>query len=240
MTDHGLVMTGANEDEVWPLVRDHHYSARMPANISRCFAWREPGGLFGDTGAIAAAVIYGVPGGRCWPRGSLELQRLVRTPQLSAPLSSFVAWSLRLLRGDGAAAFVLSYADTSAGHHGGIYQACGFSYVAQTRPFVGQYYEDAEGRTIHGRTVFRQLGTTARDAVAVLRPDWKPTAPGLKHLYVKPLRQNLKPLLKRFGWMELPFPKPDAPRPEDVVGTPDREPGATPGRRSIFPVSGDA
>jgi len=37
MTD-AFRMTGAEPDEVWPLVRDHHYAGRMPSNIQHCYA----------------------------------------------------------------------------------------------------------------------------------------------------------------------------------------------------------
>ena len=118
-----LVMTGASADEVWPLVRDFHYSARMPAAIQHCFAIRKPGGLFGDTGEVVAAAIFGLPANTSWPKDALELQRLVRRSDFNGRLSSLVTFGLRWLRANTGTPFALSYADTAEGHHGGIYQA---------------------------------------------------------------------------------------------------------------------
>jgi hypothetical protein len=209
-------MTKATLAEVRPLIVGHHYSRCVPQMPVHVFAWREIGGLFGDAGEPVAAAVYGVPVNRAWPKDALELQRLVRSIDDLPPLSALLGASLRWLQQHDPRGFVLSYADTRHGHHGGVYQAAGFTYVGETRNFVGQYYEDADGRLLHGRAIGRLLGTTSMARVAELRPDLTPSAGSVKHLYVKPLRQRLGPLLRRFGWVPLPFPKPDrAIRPLD-------------------------
>jgi len=206
-------MTGAKADEVQPLVKKYHYSKCMPSAIQHCFAWRAPGGLFGDSGEPLAAVIYSVPVNRNWPSDALELARLVRRDDFDGQLSTFVAWSLRWLRANGDYPFVLSYADTTHGHHGGIYQACGFTFVGTRESrHIGFWHGDT---FIHGRSSNARLGTQSIDKVAQLKPEWKPAYGEPKHLYVFPLRQRLKAVCRRFGWQPLPYPKSHAARPAD-------------------------
>lgn len=205
-----LVMTGATADEIWPLVRDHHYSRAMPASVVHAFAWRRPGGLFGDTGEPLAGALYSPPSGRGWPDDALELSRLVRLPSLDVQLSAFVAWTLRWLRANTSFGFVLSYADDGQDHHGGIYQASGFSYVAYRHSKHFEFF-GADGNRIHQRTINQRFGTSSAEVLA-RDPSITRQPSSAKYLYVKPLRQNLKPLLRRFAWTELPYPKPHAAR----------------------------
>ena len=216
-----LFMTGASQDEVWPLVRDFHYSKRMPSAIQHCFAWRGSGGLFGDFGEPQAAVIYGNPVNRNWPSDALELQRLVRRDDFTMPLSQLVGWSLRWLRQHTNVPFVLSYAGTEQEHHGGIYQATNFIFV-DTRTEACPAFLLPNGIRKHSRQVNRELGSRSIAYVAKMRPDWIPISGQPKYLYIKPLRQRLTPLLRRFGWEQLPYPKnnaaclSDAPSPDGV------------------------
>jgi len=215
-------MTSAEPDEIWPLVRDFHYRRRMPAIVHHAFAWRSPGGLWGDFGDPLAAVIYSQPVSRNFPPNSMELSRLVRRDDFAEQLSQLVSWSLRWLRGHTAAPFVLSYADTTHGHHGGVYQACGFVYVGQSSGgHIG--YEESNGSFVHGRICNKRFNTRSVAAMAQIKPNWAPIYGGPKHLYIFPLRQRLKSLLSQQGWRSLPYPKPnratclsDAPPPSGV------------------------
>ena len=212
--DTQYFMTGASADEVWPLIRDFHYSRRMPSAIIHSFAYREAGGLFGDTGSVVACCVYGAPVNRSWPPESLELKRLVRNDKFTKPLSKFVSWSLRWLKANTEVPFVLSYADSGQGHHGGIYQATGFSYVRTSKG--DSAFMDSMGNYIHGKTVFNRYGTRSSEKILKLNPTWSVVRDSDKYLYVRPLRQKKKSLLKKFGWQELPYPKPDyASRPLD-------------------------
>jgi hypothetical protein len=205
----GLVMTGASADEVWPLVRDFHYSKRMPSAVRRCFAAREVGGLFGETGEPVAASVYGNPCNRNFNQDSLELLRLVRHEKYNAPISELVSFSLRWLKANTTTPFVLSYADTTQGHHGGIYQACGFVYIGATNSrLIG--YTTEHGEFVHGRACNHRFGTMAIEALAKLRPGWSPTYGQPKHLYIFPLRQKWRTISRRYGWEAKPFPKPSS------------------------------
>ena len=116
--DAPFYMTGATTDELWPLVRDHHYTRRMAGLVLHAFAWREPGGMFGDTGEPFAGITFSQPVSRNLPQDALELSRLVKRPEYDVRLSRLVSWALRWLRSNTNRPFVLSYADTTHGHHG--------------------------------------------------------------------------------------------------------------------------
>ena len=201
-----MIFTGASSDEVWPLVRDYHYSKQMPAGVRHRFAWREDGGLFGDTGMVMAGIVYGT-GNIKMPFDALEMMRLVRDPSLTQPLSLFVSQSIRWLRANTGWAFIFSYADPSQEHHGGIYQASGFTYVGRSKRQKTFFNND--GEPIHKRTVSAELGTASQEGVFRKHPDWTVGYTIPKYLYIKPLRQRLNSILRQQGWKKLPYPKPD-------------------------------
>lgn len=210
-----LVMTGATADEVWPLVRDFHYSERAPHAVSYGFAFREPGGLFGDTGNIRAGVLYSPPGNKHFPNDALELSRLVRADDFNAaPLSKLVAWSLRWLRANTTRPFVLSYADSAQDHHGGIYQAVGFIYIGEFGVPYNKVcgFTDAQGRFVHGRTATARYGTRKTETILERFPDWTAVEALPKHLYIFPLRQKWATIARKHGWQSFPYPKPHAAR----------------------------
>ncbi len=206
-----LVMTGATADEIWPLVRDYHYSGRSAGLVRHAFALREAGGLFGDTGELVAGITYSQPVNRNFPPESAELSRLVRKDDFRGQLSEFVTWSLRWLRKASETPFVLSYADSTQDHHGGIYQACGFVYVGQTASgHIG--YQAPDGSFVHGRICNDRFGTRSVEAIAELKPDWVPIYGEPKHLYIFPLRQKWTTISRQQGWKAKPYPKPNAAR----------------------------
>lgn len=228
------VMTGASADELWPLVRDFHYSSRMPSAIRNCFAVREPGGLFGDTRRVVAGAIFGQPVQMNWNQEARELLRLVRRDDLNFPLSQLVSYSLQWLKGNTTVPFALSYADTAEGHHGGIYQSTNWRYVGQRKIAVSAFLLP-NGEKKHPRQVNRELGSCGVENVAKMRPDWKPIKGEPKHLYIYPLRQKWPTIARKYGWEAKPYPKPDndyAARLLDNSGTTGSKPGANPGGRS--------
>lgn len=232
-----LVMTGATADEIWPLVRDYHYSKRACHSVSHGFAWRKPGGLFGDTGEIQAAIAYSSPVNKHYPNDALELIRLVRRTDMDRSLSEFVSWSLRWLRANTETPFVLSYADSAQSHHGGIYQACGFVYIGEFgipwNKVCG--FTDEQGAFIHGRTAVARYGTRKTEAILERFPNWRAVEALAKHLYIFPLRQRWATIARNRGWQSLPYPKPAyAARLLDETGTPGSEPGVNPGGRSTI------
>lgn len=194
-----LIMTGATISEVRPLLDRYHYLGSKLADPMFVFAWRMPGGLLGDTGEPVAAVIYASPANRYFKNGSIELTRLVRANYLREPLSQFVAWSLRWLRRNTDLLFCLSYADSAAGHHGGIYQALSFEFVAITQGHA-RWRNPTSGIIVSDRAFSQRRPG--------YRIGWERVRSAHKYLYIKPLNEKRTLLFQRFGWESLPYIKP--------------------------------
>lgn len=203
----GLVASSALPEEVWPLVRDHHYSGRMPANIQQCYALREPGGLFGDTGPVVAAAVFTIPPTR-WSEAVIELARLVRLPNVDVPLSRLISHSCQWLR-RGGWALVVSFADWTQGHHGGVYQAAGWNYAGRRDRAMDGVIINGTFRP--GRSCNSTWGTRSPEKLRELMPEAtiEPHYDEGKHLYWKPLSVAGKTRAKRLGLKALPYPKPD-------------------------------
>lgn len=179
-------------EEAMPLVMAHHYTRRRTADPMFVFLWR-----YGNE--PVAAAIFTAPVNRYFNPGSVELARLVRLPDFGRPLSRFVAMCLRWLRRHTDLRFCLSYADTTVGHRGYIYQAANFIHVARSAGNV-QWRHDRTGKVVSGRSFDQQ-----RD-----REGWTRLRTGEKLLYVYPLNERRRDLLARFDWTPLPYPKGDA------------------------------
>lgn len=178
--------------DAMPLILAHHYTRRRTADPMHVFLWK-------DADRTVAAAVFTSPVNRYFGKGAVELARLVRVPELARPLTQFLSLCLRWLKQHTDLRFCLSYADTTVGHHGGIYQAANFLYVADSKGNT-QYRNVADGRIVSGRS-FDQHAAGNKDG-------WERLRTGKKHLYVYPLREKRNALLRRFGWTPLPFPKP--------------------------------
>lgn len=176
-------------EEAMPLVMAHHYTRRRTADPMFVFLWR-----YGNE--PVAAAIFTAPVNRYFNPDSIELSRLVRLPDFSLPLSRFIAMCLRWLKRNTGLRFCLSYADTTVGHRGYIYQATNFIHVARS-PGNTQWKHDASGRIVSGRSFDQQ-----KDRIG-----WTRLRTGEKLLYVYPLNESRRDLLARFGWVPLPYPK---------------------------------
>ena len=206
-------MTGANQDEVWPLIRDFHYSRRMPGNIQHVYAVRKPGGFFGDHGEVVAAAVFSIPPTR-WSEDVIELTRLVRDPNHPEPLSKLISFSCQWLRKQGWA-LAVSFADWTQSHHGGIYQASGWNYDGcRDRAMDGVMID---GVFKPGRSCNSAWGTRSPTKLQERFPDKKiePHFDEGKHLYWKPLRVAGTAKARRLGLTAIPYPKPNAARPAD-------------------------
>jgi len=175
-----------------PLILAHHYTRRRTADPMHVFIWRATDGV------IMATAVFTSPVNRFFGAGAVELARLVRLPELKEPLSMFVSACLRWLRRHTDLRYCLSYADTTVGHHGGIYQALSFIYVGKSKGNV--QYKDGAGRIVSGRSFDQHAADN--------KAGWERINTGEKLLYVAPLRESRKSLLRRFGWSPLPYEKP--------------------------------
>jgi hypothetical protein len=206
------VFTGASVDEIAPLLRRYHYRRTIPAAPLHCYAMREAGGLFGDTGEVVAGCIFSWPMAN-WAEYVVELTRLVRHPSYDEPLTKFLSLSLSYVRKH--ADLVVSMADKGQNHHGGIYQAAGWNYHGERAPHFDGFL--INGQYVNRRTVAECYGTIKRDEIRALNPShhFERHYDEGKHLYWKALKVSGKTKAKRLGLWSTPYPKPSAASPLD-------------------------
>ena len=131
----------------------------------------------------------------------MEVAELVRVAMRkhSTPVSRIIAIAMKFLRKNSPGIrLIVSFADPTEGHHGGIYQAGGWLYAGTTAP-GRQYWQD--GRWKHSREVeyggFGQGGSKKRDGLT------KRTTPG-KRRYLMPLDDEMR---RRIEPLRKPYPK---------------------------------
>lgn len=202
-------------------VEHWHYSQRMPVGkTAKVGVWE--GGKFvgvfifswGANQHLAGQ--YGLAMTEC-----AELVRVALTDH-AAPVSRIGAIASRMLRRQSPGLRLLvSFADPAHGHHGGIYQAMGWTYAGTTK---------SERRyAFGGVTLMRRAytGSNFGSASLALPPGAVPFVSPGKHKYLYPLddamRAQLAPLAK-------PYPK-RASEPTSVgAGDQPGQGGATPTR----------
>jgi hypothetical protein len=178
--------------DAMPLILAYHYTRRRTADPMHVFL------LVDRHDSPVAAAVFTSPVNRYFGKGAIELARLVRVPELTMQLSSFIGHCLRWLKKNTSLAYCLSYADTTVGHHGGVYRACNFTFVAESKGNT-QYVHEATGRVVSGRSFDQHAADN--------KADWTRMKTGKKLLYIYPLRERLVPLLARFGWAALAYVK---------------------------------
>ena len=130
-----------------------HYAKRIP-NIMNCF------GLYNGNKQLQGVISYGSPPSPSLVVGSfngnyteifLELNRLCVNENLEKNvLSFFVSQSIRHLQKP---KVLVSYADTSQGHHGYIYQATNWIYTGLTAKRTEWRMRDSDK---HSKTICEQ------------------------------------------------------------------------------------
>jgi hypothetical protein len=160
-----------------------------------------------------------------------ELTRVALTNHAS-PVSRIVALALRFLRKQSPGLrLVVSFADASQGHHGGIYQAGGWVYVggSQTHGYF------VNGSVVHPKTLHSRYGKGGQ-SIPWLRANVDPRAErivsGFKHRYLMPLddamRKQIEPLRK-------PYPKRERSADSGTPGNQSGGGGANPTRSLSTP-----
>jgi hypothetical protein len=178
-----------------PLLAAYHYRGATVADPMHVFAWKADA-----QGPLLAAAFFAAPVNFYFGKGAVELVRLVRVPELTAPLSQFVAETLRWLKRHTPTLYVLSYADSGQGHHGGIYRALGFTHVRVSKGH-SNWRHPPTGAVCSSRAFDQRSPENKVGWVRAKGTD--------KYLYVKPIHEPWESLAARFGWSALPYPKPD-------------------------------
>jgi len=198
--------------EATMLVERHHYSHRVPANLQCVGTWHADGGLFGDAGEAIAACFFSIPPTR-WSEDVLELSRLVRRPDAAVSLTGLISLTVKWLARDGADLLV-SFADATQGHHGGIYQAASWRYAGQRERNMDGLIID--GQFMPGRSANSKWGTRSPTKLLERMPGRDIVAhyDDGKHLYWRALTVGGRAKAARLGLGSLPYPKPDKARAE--------------------------
>jgi len=133
-----------------------------------------------------------------------ELTRIAMTKH-DAPVSRVVRLAVQFLkRNSNELRLIVSFADPSEGHHGGVYQAGNWIYTGTQQPSIE--WLTPNGTRIHGRMVKKQGWTTVQGKRRkTFTPDQcTPIERPGKHRYLMPLdaemRESILPLSK-------PYPK---------------------------------
>ena len=192
-------------DEARDLVTRYHYSHRVPGNIQGCYTMHEDGGLFGDFGPAVAALFFSIPPTR-WSEDVWELSRLVRDdhPRPLTQLISFACKAAKTAGGD----LLVSFADWTQEHHGGIYQAASWHYAGKRGRRVDGCIVD--GQFIPGRSCNSRWGT--RSPTKLAQKLGRPVSPHYdegKHLYWRALTKAGKRKATRLGLDDFVYPKPN-------------------------------
>jgi hypothetical protein len=207
-------------------VEKWHYSARMPAGkLAKVGVW--------ECGKFIGCVIFGLGATPeiAKPFGLIQHQvcELVRVALTKHQweTSKIVSIALKLLAKENPGLRVIvSFADSSQGHHGGIYQAGGWVFVGSQ-----EYHAyHVLGMIVHPRTCHIRYGVGGQ-SIPWLRkhidPHAERIANGIKHKYVLPLdpemRAKILPLAK-------PYPKRVRSVDSDTSAIHAEKGGATPTR----------
>jgi hypothetical protein len=193
--------------EASDLVEQFHYSGRVPSNIQCVGTWHADGGLFGDQGAAVAACFFSIPPTR-WSEDVLELSRLVRHPDAAVALTGLIGATVRHLSRQRLTDLLVSFADATHKHHGGIYQAASWAYAGQRERCMDGLMID--GMFVPGRNANHRFGTRSPTKLRERMPDRsiEPHFDEGKHLYWRPLNKAGRSKAERLGLDALPYPKP--------------------------------
>lgn len=191
-----LFVQFGRDDEARELIKRFHYSRRWPGNVQLVATLHRKGGLFGDSGEAVAACCLSIPPTR-WSEDVWELSRLVRRDDCRPPLTMLIRFVVRRAKRHGADLLV-SFADKTHGHNGGVYRAAGWDYAGcRKRQMDGVIIE---GRFVPGRSCNSAWGTRSPERLADKLG--LPVAPHFdegKHCYFKALGRRGKAKAARLG-----------------------------------------
>lgn len=222
MTDKPLHIDWASHEAAKYACENWHYSRCLPAGkLVKVGAW--------ENGKFIGVVLFGrgaTPNlGRPYNLGQdkcVELVRIALTKHQS-PVSRIAALAIKFLkRSNPKLRLIVSFADQSQGHHGGIYQAGNWIYNGQGDP--AKFYM-IRGKLTHPRSIgAKGLVQNIHGARHIDPNATVVDVPG-KHRYLMPLdaemRRRILPLAK-------PYPKRATSIDSDAANIQLAEGGATP------------
>jgi hypothetical protein len=198
-------------------VRDHRGRIKVVVGDEKskkalCWGIERDGQIVGvcTFGAPMWSVSAGVTGGALWDvklgygrwYDCLELTRLWVDDSVTEHCieSKFVAWCLREIKKINPNTFIVSYADSAAGHRGVIYQALGFVYCGLSVPWTDKTVAGKDHRSVSKKMQGDKIGNRRTWAgVSAVRK-----TRSRKHRYVKFLNPKDVGLL---AWKREPNPR---------------------------------
>ncbi len=200
------------DDQAIDLVCRYHYSGRAPGNVQAIGTLHLPGGLFGDFGEAVAACFFSIPPTR-WSEDVLELSRLVRHPDHEVPLTGLIAKTCDHIRRRRLGDLLVSFADWTQKHHGGVYQASSWRYGGIRDRAVDGVMID--GNFWPGRSCNSKWGTRSPEKLTkILGREVLPHFDEGKHLYWRAINRAGTAKAARLELQSLPYPKPGAGHPK--------------------------
>lgn len=198
MKNHKVKIITSIEYKDWIL--NKHYAKRM-CSISYAY------GLFDKDNILQGVCTFGSPPSRALCVGVCgvnnahkvyELNRFVINDNKKNMASFFISRCLKMLPSD---LIIVSYADTSMGHHGYIYQATNWIYTGLSAKRTERY--DVNNPQKHSKSVTEQKGVNYQDLAIRERPQ--------KHRYVyfTGSKTQVKHLKKALNYKEKTYPKGD-------------------------------
>lgn len=181
-----------------------HYSKRMPkSKLAKLGVWENERFVGAIVFGVGATPEIGKPFGLV-QKEICELVRVALNPNHRSPVSKCIAIACRVLKKSmPGLKLIVSFADTSQGHHGGIYQAGGWVFVGSEEYHAYRVL----GCVVHPRTLYDRYGVGGQ-SIPWLRKHVDPFAErvrnGIKHKYVMPLDATLMSKLKTIS---KPYPK---------------------------------
>ena len=164
---------------------------------------------------------YGVPcsstllKGICGPEEAnnvYELNRLWIHQDMPRNAASYlVGHSLKMLDKE----IVVSFADSSVGHVGYVYQATNFLYCGLSARFLDPKVKGMEGKHhatfAHGMTMAQVTEMYGEDAV-----EWVERPRKHRYIYFNAPKKRKKALMRKLRYEVLPYPKGDGHHAEDI------------------------
>jgi hypothetical protein len=186
--------------------KNYHYSGKLAGKGLSTV----PFGVW-ENGIFVGSIMYGLgaTGNIGKPFGLVkgEICELVRIAlkKHETPVSRMLAITVKMLhKSSNGLRMIVSFADSGQGHHGGIYQACGWIYLGKTS---GNGYFFIRGRIVHSRSIHGKYGSGTQSLSWIrknLDPKATPVQTGAKHKYVWCYDERLK---RKITAISLPYPK---------------------------------
>lgn len=175
-----------------------HYSKCIPkSKLVKIGVWENQkfiGAIVYGYGATASlGSPYGLTMQQC-----VELTRVALTKHFY-PVSKILSLSIKYLQKQcPGLRLIVSFADQTQGHHGGIYQATNWIYAGQTSSSV--FFRDPAGKLWHPR----RASKTPNKQKHLVTSEWTEEVQKGKHRYLMPLDEEMR---QRIIKLSKPYPK---------------------------------